>query len=61
MINPKKISILVAIGVILIAVGISFLFISITTPVPESVNRHHFQVMVNDTFGIGEKRNLVSP
>jgi hypothetical protein len=61
MANPKKLSLLVAIGVILIAVGISFLFISITTPIPEPANRHHFQVMVNDTFGIGEKRSLGSP
>ena len=52
---------MVAIGVISIAAVIGFLYLSEYTPIPEPPNRHHFQVIVNDTFGIGEKRNSVGP
>jgi hypothetical protein len=57
MINPKKLSIMIAIGVIIIGAGMGFLYWYIHTPIPEPVSSHHFQVMVNDTFGIGEKHS----
>jgi hypothetical protein len=56
MTSPKKLLIIFAIGAISLTAGIGFLYFSESMPITEPVNKHHFQVMVNDTFGIGEKR-----
>jgi len=58
--RSKKLWVLIGIGVLIIASSSVFYLYDYNRPViPENI--HHYQVIANDTFGIGEKHGSANP
>ena len=62
--KSKKLSIVITVVIVLIASGIGFFYLleytqpnQLIQPIQSAqpANIHHFQIIVNDTFAVGEK------